>query len=44
MASCSPSRREVALADLDNLARMDEQALDLDRLIGAPHPALEATG
>ena len=32
----------MALADLDDLARVDEQALDLGRLIGAPHPPFEA--
>ena len=34
----------VALADLDDLGGMDEQAPDLGRLIRAPHPAFEAAG
>ena len=34
----------MTLADLGDLARMDEQAPDLGRLIGAPHPAFEAAG
>ena len=34
----------MALADLGDLARVDEQAPDLGRLIGAPHPTFQAAG
>ena len=34
----------MALSDRDDLARMDEQAFDLGRLVRAPHPALEPSG
>ena len=41
-----PQRAEfrMTLADLGDLARVDEEAPDLSRLIGAPHPAFEALG